>query len=314
MSSRPYLLDHLHPSLQLFLLAMISIVLTSVFVGFGLYLLHPLFGITAYDVVESNAIANPDSVSMNANQVNAIKFIQFMSSLGLFLFPALAFAKLKFPDGDYLRLSARTNFLLVVLAIFILIAAIPVIDWTYYFNQQLKLPSFLSGLEKFINETEKDSDQLTSLFLKTPRAPDVWINLIVIAIVPAIAEELLFRGCIQQVLREWSKNIHIAVWGAAIIFSFIHFEFYGFVPRVLLGALLGYTFVWSGSLWVPIIAHAFNNGAQIVLSYLHEHGQIQFDVTSDQMEPLWLTLVASVICVGLLWLYRRIVSERKFIY
>jgi hypothetical protein len=67
-------------------------------------------------------------------------------------------------------------------------------------------------------------------------------------------------------------------------------------------------------LWVPIAAHAFNNGAQIVLAYLHEHGMIQLDITSDDMLPVSITIFATLICIGLLWLYRRMVIERKFIY
>ena len=99
-----------------------------------------------------------------------------------------------------------------------------------------------------------------------------------------------------------------------MIFSFIHFQFYGFVPRMLLGALLGYLFEWSGSLWIPILAHAFNNGIQVVLAYLHEHGKIEYDIATSQLEPVAVIIIATVICAGLLWLFRRMEIERKFIY
>lgn len=314
MNRRPYLMDNMHPLLQLFLLVGICFIFLMAFFFLGMYLVRPLFGITTMDVVAQNAISNPNAVAMNAAQVNALKFLQFMQSVGAFLIPAVLFAKIKFPDGDYLRLNARTTFLFIALGILILITSTPFVDLVYHLNQQLDLPSFLSGLEKRISEKEKADEQLTLLFLKTPRPADLWINLIVIAIIPALSEELLFRGCLLQLLKEWTKNTHVAVWGAAILFSFIHFQFYGFVPRMLLGALLGYLFVWSGSLWVPIIAHAFNNGAQIVLAYLHEHGMIRLDITSDQMLPVSVTIIATVICLGLLWVYRRMVIERKFIY
>jgi CAAX protease family protein len=307
-------MDNMHPMMQLLLLTMLCFVFLSAFFFLSMYLVRPFFGITTIDVVAQNAISNPNAVGMNANQVNALKFLQFMQTLGAFLIPALLFAKLKFPDGDFLRLNSKTTFVFVLLGILILVTSTPFIDFTYYLNQQLKLPSFLSDLEKSISDAEDADNQLTLLFLKTPRPTDLWINLIVIAIIPALGEELLFRGCIQQLLREWAKNIHWAIWLTAALFSFIHFQFYGFVPRMLLGALLGYLFVWSGSLWVPIIAHAFNNGTQIVLSYLHEHGKIQYDITSDQLEPVAVTIIASVVCIGLLWLYRRMVIERRFIY
>jgi len=314
VNRRPYLMDNMHPMMQLLLLTMLCFLFLSAFFFLSMYLVRPFFGITTIDVVAQNAITNPDAVGMNANQVNALKFLQFMQTVGAFLIPALVFAKLKFPDGDFLRLNSKTTFIFVLLGILILVTSTLFIDFTYYLNQQLKLPSFFSGLEKNISDAENADDQLTLLFLKTPRPTDLWINLIVIAIITALGEELLFRGCIQQLLREWTKNIHWAIWLTAGIFSFIHFQFYGFVPRMLLGALLGYLFVWSGSLWVPIIAHAFNNGAQIVLSYLHEHGKIQYDITSDQLEPVAVTIIATVLCIGLLWLYRRMVIERRFIY
>jgi membrane protease YdiL (CAAX protease family) len=314
MNRKPYLLDAMHPAVQLMLLTMLSFLFLMAFLFLGMYLVRPLFDITAIDVVAQNAVTNPEGVGMNANQVNALKFLEFMQTFGAFLLPALLFAKLKFPDGDFLRLNTKTTFLFVLLGILILITSTPFVDLIYYFNQQLKLPAFLSGLEKFISDTEEADKKITLLFLSTPRPTDLWINLIVIAIIPALGEELLFRGCVQQLLKEWTKNTHVAVWVAAFIFSFIHLQFYGFVPRLLLGALLGYLFVWSGSLWVPIVAHAFNNGAQIVLSYLHEHGMIQLDINSDQMLPLYVTVISTAVCIGLLWLYRRMVIERRFIY
>jgi membrane protease YdiL (CAAX protease family) len=314
MSRRTYLMDSIHPAGQLLLLGWVCIVSGIMFYYLSEFLLLPLFHISSIQELSQAVISNPEAASMNANQINALKFVQFMLTLGTFLFPALLFAKMKFPDGDYLRLNAKTTFLFAVLGILILITSAPFIDLIYHLNQQLKLPSSLSGLEKLISDTEATDARLTLLFLKTPRPTDLWINLIAIAIIPALSEELLFRGCFQQVMKEWTKNNHWAVWLTAAIFSFIHFQFYGFVPRMLLGALMGYLFLWSGSLWVPILAHAFNNGVQIVLSYLHEHGMIQLDVTSTEMLPVSVTIIATVICIVLLWLYRKLVIERKFIY
>jgi membrane protease YdiL (CAAX protease family) len=143
---------------------------------------------------------------------------------------------------------------------------------------------------------------------------DLIINLIVLAIIPAFAEELLFRGCIQQVLKEWSKNAHVAIWGTAILFSFVHFEFYGFLPRMLLGALLGYLFYWSGNLWVPIIAHLVQNGGQVVLAYMHDHGLTSIDITSDEPLPVSWKIISLVGTIALIYFFRRASDNRKFIY
>jgi hypothetical protein len=117
-------------------------------------------------------------------------------------------------------------------------------------------------------------------------------------------------------MKEWTKNSHWAVWITAAIFSFIHFQFYGFVPRFLLGALLGYLFVWSGSLLITIIGHAFYNAAQIVLVYLQEHGYIaNFDIINTSNPwPSSVILISTLLCVGLIYGYRQLVMKKRFIY
>lgn len=300
-------MDAMHPFLQLILLSAITIVCLVIFTLGAMYLVKPLFGITALDVITQGAIDNPGGVAMNANQINALKFVQFMSSFGIFIIPPLAFARLKFPDGDYLRLNVRTPLIFLLLGVLILLFSGAFIEFIYSINRQLPLPQWMV-------ESEHASEQITLAFLKTPRPADIWINLIVLALIPAIGEELMFRGCVQQLLREWTRNTHAAIWITAFLFSFIHFQFYGFVPRMILGALLGYLFVWSGSLWVPIIAHAFNNGIQIVLAYLYDHKKIEFDITSEQQIPVYITIVASAGCLLFMYLYKRISDQKKFIY
>src|SRR5690606_9694418 len=96
------------------------------------------------------------------------------------------------------------------------------------------------------------------------------INLLMIAIIPAIGEELLFRGGIQNIFYKWFKNPHIAIWAAAILFSAIHVQFYGFIPRMLLWALFGYLLVWGKSIWYPIIGHFINNGSAVVTAFIYQ--------------------------------------------
>jgi len=306
----------MHPFFQLILLASISLVFSVAFTMLGMYLVRPLFGVTAIDTLTQAAMDNPNSIAGNANEVNALKFLQLMASIGTFLLPPILFGWMKFPQGDFLRLKVSTPFIFVILGILIITASAPFMDFVYSLNQAMRLPSFMSDLEQQIQKLEEQTDQFTQLFLRAPRPADLGINLIVMAIVPAIGEELMFRGCIQQVIREWTKNSHWAVWITAAIFSFIHFQFYGFVPRFLLGALLGYLFVWSGSLWITIIGHAFYNAAQIVLAYLQEHGYItNFDiVNSPNPWPSPVILIATVLCVALIYGYRLLVMKKRFIY
>lgn len=314
MNRGRYLMDGMHPLMQLLLLTSLTLIFIFLFTMLGMFLVKPMFGITTIDVVMENALSNTNAVAMNPNQVNAIKLLQFMSSLGGFLVPALLFAFIKFPGGDFLQLNRKFNAMLLVLAVLVLAFAGPVISFVYTLNQQLDLPSSLDSIEKIIKGSTAANKKLTSLFLNMPTQSDLFINLIVVAVLPALAEELFFRGCIQQVMKEWFKSAHIAIWITAFIFSFIHFEFYGFVPRMLLGGLLGYLFYWSGSLWVPILAHAFSNGIQIILAYLHEHGMIQFDIDSEEAIPAAVVLVSTVLLVGLLFIFKKVSDRQKFIY
>ncbi len=314
MSRRPFLLDGMQPALQLLLLFCFTVIFGLAFTLSAMYLVRPLFDVTNIDTLMKAAIETPNAVALNANQTNALKFLQFMASLGSFLIPAMLFGWIKFPGGDFLKLNSRLPIIILVLGILILVTSSPFIDFIYSINRELKLPSVFSGVEKMMDDAEHNDSQIMILFMQTPRKYDLWINLIVMAIIPALGEELIFRGCLQQILKERIRSIHAAIWITAFIFSFIHFQFYGFFPRLLLGALLGYLFYWSGSLWVPIAAHAFNNGIQVLLAYLHDHNMITFDVTSDAALPASLTIIASAVCAVLLWYAWRTFNRRQFIF
>lgn len=314
MTQRRYLLDGMHPFFQIVLLASLTLVFSVLFTLLAMYLVRPLFGVTAIDTLMQDAIANPESIAANMNSVNAMKFLQGMASVGTFLIPPIVFAFLKFPDGDFLRIRRHTSLVFVVLGMFILLTSTPFIDFTYRLNQWVTFPASFSEFEKAMKESTEANEKLTLLFLKAPTAADLLINLLVIAIIPAIGEELMFRGVGQQIVREWTKNWHSAIWITAAVFSFVHMDFYGFLPRLLLGALLGYLFVWSGTLWVPIIAHAFNNGAQVLLAYLHEHGIIQYDITEETLLPSYVIIISAALCALLIYSMRQLIIRRRFIY
>jgi len=95
-----------------------------------------------------------------------------------------------------------------------------------------------------------------------------------IAIIPAIGEELFFRGVMQRIFSDWFKNMHVAIFFTAFLFAAIHMQFYGMLPRMMLGVLFGYLYYWTGSLWVPVFAHFLNNGAAVIVSYLSSRGFI----------------------------------------
>lgn len=177
-----------------------------------------------------------------------------------------------------------------------------VIDW----NANINFPEFLSGFESWAKETEELAAKTTEYLTSFEGIPQFLLAFIVIAILPAVGEELLFRGVLQNGFHGITKNIHIAIWISAILFSTIHMQFYGFVPRMLLGALFGYLYFWSGNLFIPMFAHLVNNGLTLILFYLHDIGVIETDLTNTEPAPLYAAGIFAIITAALLHYFRNI--------
>ncbi len=314
MRARHYFTDGLHPFVQLLLVGSLALLFSSALTLLAMFLARPLFGITALDTLVQSAIENPIMVAENARQINALKWVQLMASLGTFLIPAIVFARVKFPDGDYLHIRQPTPWLYVVAGVWIMFTVVPLAQVLYEVNLGIQVPDAFPFLKKLVDESHRANEQLTLAFLATPRLSDLWINLIVLAMIPALSEELLFRGCLVQLLNEWFKRTHVAIWAAAFLFSLLHADWYGFFPRMLLGGVLGYLFVWTGSLWIPIVAHACYNGAQVILAYLYDHNAITYDLRSAESLPWPVTAIGTVLFLASTIALYRYIFAKKFIY
>lgn len=168
----------------------------------------------------------------------------------------------------------------VILAIILIFSISPFINLLAYINEQMVLPEFLSGLENQIREMEDRAGELTKQMLDVSTLNGLFFNLFVMAAMPAFGEELFCRGALQNIFSE-KFNKYTAVWIVAVIFSLIHFQMYGFLPRMVLGAVLGYLLVWSGSLWLPILVHFINNATIVLASYFGRESEML-----DAMENL----------------------------
>ena len=185
---------------------------------------------------------------------------------------------------------------LMIVTVTFAIAISPVIDW----NANIEFPEWASDFGDWAKQTEKSAADLIKSITDNMTAAGFVLAFVVVAIIPGIGEELFFRGMIQNEFQRAFKNHHAAIWITAIIFSAFHMQFMGFVPRVLLGAMMGYLYVWSGNLWVPVITHFFNNGIQLVGLYLYQKGVITFDVESTETAPLPAVGVGIVLTIFLL--------------
>ncbi len=216
----------------------------------------------------------------NATSVKALKFLQLFSSVGLFVIPPLLFAHLTTFSLRFKQSISRQRTLLTV-AIMLLIH--PSIAYLLQWNQNLVLPEFLEGLQIWIEASELKAKQITEAFLEMSSMGDLLVNLILIALIPAIGEELLFRGVFQQLFAKWTGKVHLAIFISAFLFSAIHIQFFGFLPRFVLGIILGYMFYWSKNLWLPILAHFTNNAMAIIFIYPFVADKMQIDFLNDEI-------------------------------
>lgn len=182
------------------------------------------------------------------------------------------------------------------------IAISPVIEW----NMNLDFPDFLSEFERWARQKEIELMQVTRFLTTFSSTTDFLIGVFVVAVIPGIGEELVFRGFVQNELQRWLKNTHVAIWISAFLFSAMHMQFFGFVPRMLLGALFGYLYYWSGNLLVPMLAHFFHNGFTLVLLYTYQQGITTLDPESNEAAPLPLVAGCVVAVVGLLYYFRKL--------
>ncbi len=236
-----------------------------------------------------------------------LMLLQAVNHLGTFLLPSLAYwfiiERRAWSQFNVRPASAVAGLSLVAL---IVIAFMPfdglIIEW----NQNLHLPQTLEPIEQWIRAKEKGLEGITRFLTTFNTVGQFLVAMVVIAVIPAIGEEVLFRGIVQRNISFWTGSVHVGIWAAAVLFSAIHVQFLGFFPRMLLGALFGYLYVWSGNLWVPILAHFVNNGFTVLMVYLHQQKMTTLDIESTQSVPVAGALTAGIMTAGLLYYFRKI--------
>ncbi|HAA17710.1 MAG TPA: hypothetical protein DCR93_11185 [Cytophagales bacterium] len=176
-------------------------------------------------------------------------------------------------------------------------------------NQGMDL-SFLGSLGEWAVKTEQQMKEQTEFMTQMDGIGDMILLSIMIAVLPAIGEEIAFRGLLQNYIHRVSGNAHVAVWVAAAVFSAIHLQFLGFFPRMALGVLFGYLFVWSGKLWVAMLAHFLNNFITVLLVYSQQQGMMEDTSETPELLPLAPTLVAVLAVAGLGYFYYNYYKQR----
>lgn len=162
-------------------------------------------------------------------------------------------------------------------------------------NSQLVLPESMAGLEAWMRASENQMMELTKFLTDFETIQELITGLFVIGLLAGIGEEVFFRGMIQPKLHLYTGSVHWGIWLTAILFSAIHMQFYGFLPRMFLGAVFGYLYVYSGSLIYPILAHIFNNALTVLLVYFSRNTENDFDLEAIDLVPLPIALLGLLV-------------------
>lgn len=305
MRSRPF--ASADPFLKIILLFLLSFTCLGVFMLMAQGLTTLIWGVDFFGAPES--IRDYDRPYML--HVNYV--LLFFQHLGLFVVPALAFSALSSHEPYKLLGMKPARPIWLIGAALVMVAAMPAVNALAWMNSAVSFPEFLGGLERALQEMESQAGALTEALASRADLPHFLVNLLVLAVVPAIGEELIFRGLVLRIIASWTGSKTKGVWISAALFSAMHMQFYGFLPRLLLGALLGYLFVWSRTIWVPIAAHFANNALALTLMYLIGTGVISAEVDSFEPEfgDLAFLLLSLAAFGGLVFWLRRLTLSGK---
>lgn len=232
----------------------------------------------------------------------------FMGFVGTAWFYWIIIEKKSWKDLDFDKIPALSVFGTVVL---IEIAFMGFNGWLQELNQAVAFPESLKGLEALLKGMEDKLAETTKFFTNFTSFWQFLLAFLVIAVIAGIGEELIFRGLIMRKILLGTGNPHIAIWVSAFIFAVIHFQFYGILPRMMLGVLFGYFYLWTGNIRVPIFAHIFNNGLAITIMYLHNIGIVKTDLESMDDVPMSIVGFSLIATIGLMFLLKNYTLQKK---
>ena len=271
---------------------------TKLFLFVMIVFISALIGILSIGIISED--------SGNTENISQLKIIQLISSVFIFIIPPLLFSY--FENDQYLKglgfnsKFKRQNILIILMIIFF---SQPLVAYCMQLNLDFinSITDYIPKVIESMKQMEENAKLLTEGFLKMDNTGDLLFNLFLIAIIPAIGEEMFFRGVIQKKLKNILRNPHIAILITSFIFSAIHMQFFGFLPRFFLGMVLGYLFYYSGNLWMPIIAHFINNALAILLMYLPFAKKIDTDISQLENTEITFTQASFSILIILLFIY-----------
>ena len=291
--SKNALLAGLRPVEKFLFSVVILFILGLAFQFLGAFLAAWIYDFSFSDVLELGAYDDP-------NYVAALKMMQMLGSVGTFIVPAFLLSFLF--EGDlfsFYKFRNPTAMAPMLLVILMMVSVIPFINYLAEINLKMEIP--IRALDELLRSLESNAEEMMVAFTATNSIGGLLVNLLMIAVIAAVGEELIFRGLIQRLMTQMIRNAHLAILITALLFSAFHFQFFSFLPRFVLGLILGYMMYYGQSIWYPILAHFVNNAMGVIYYYFNSRGSA--DDMLEEIGTSTLIPVAAVVSLALFLLF-----------
>ncbi|MFH0756477.1 MAG: CPBP family intramembrane glutamic endopeptidase [Bacteroidota bacterium] len=304
---RPALLAGLKPGEKFMFAVVILFILGLAFQFLGAFLAGWIYGFHVKEILSLGTFDDPSYVA-------ASKLIQILGSVGTFIVPALLFSYLFAGDlFSYYRFRQPVSLLAILLTVGMMVSVIPLINYLAEINMRMEFP--LESVNRFLRALEGEAEKIMRAFTATRSFGGLIINLLMIGVLAAVGEELIFRGLLQRLLTGIVKSPHVAIVITALLFSAFHFQFFSFLPRFILGIILGYLMYLGRSIWFPITAHFINNAMGVIYYYFNSRGSADDmleEIGTSTMIPI-AALISMLLFVVffVFWYYRINVSANR---
>ena len=294
------LLAGLRPAEKFLFSVVILFILGLVFQFLGAFLAAWVYGFSVSEILSLESYDD-------SRYVAASKLIQILGSIGTFIVPAFLFSFLFAGDlFSYYNFRSPRSTLPVIMVILMMVSVIPFINYLAELNMKFEFP--IRALDQLFRSLEATAEEMMMAFTAAGNVWGLLVNLFMIGIIASVGEELIFRGLLQKLLTQMLKNIHLAVLVTAVLFSAFHFQFFSFLPRFVLGLILGYLMYFGRSIWYPILAHFVNNAMGVIYYYFYSRGSA--DDMLEEIGTSSLIPVAAIVSLvlflffALLWYYQ----------
>ena len=225
-----------------------------------------------------------------SEQISLFRLTQPFSTVGIFLFSPLV-TQFIFAKNDLSSFSEyRISYSSILSASVLILMVKPIVGWLSVVNNKFDF-SLLGDFGETLVEASRILTEKVALVAMSYSVPELMLNILIIALIPAIAEEFFFRGFIQRYLTRLTKNYHISVWVTALAFGLIHFNVVSLLPLVFLGAILGYIYHYSQNIWTSILAHFINNASLLWFVYKYSFDTENIGEESVSTQSLVFSIV-----------------------